>query len=82
VHSGVDLSKIFGGHWANQSIGGKVVKSDKCMGISKLLGGTCPGCPPPKSTPMKVHVSGELEGGGRGVLFGFTYSSQTRIELS
>jgi len=28
-----------------------VVKSDKCMGVSHLLGGTCPGFPP-KSTPM------------------------------
>src|SRR6218665_2767255 len=38
--------------WANQNIGGqKMVKSDKCMGISQLLGGTCPGCPP-KSVPM------------------------------
>jgi len=33
--------------WANQNIGGqKVVKSDKCMGVSQLLGGMCPGCPP------------------------------------
>jgi len=33
--------------WANQNIGGqKMVKSDKCMGDSQLLGGTCPGCPP------------------------------------
>jgi len=23
--------------WANQNIGGKVVKSDKCMGVSQLL---------------------------------------------
>ena len=43
VSTGVDLSKILGG---NQNIGGqKVVKSDKFMGISQLLGGTCPGCP-------------------------------------
>src|SRR6218665_3035140 len=33
--------------WANQNIGGqKMVKSDKCMGDSQLLGSTCPGCPP------------------------------------
>src|SRR6218665_157322 len=32
--------------WANQNIGGqKVVKSDKCIGVSQLLEGTCPGCP-------------------------------------
>src|SRR6218665_2386725 len=38
--------------WANQNIGReKVVKIDKCMGVSQLLGGTCPRCPP-KSTPM------------------------------
>src|SRR6218665_269907 len=33
--------------WANQNIGGaEVIKSDKCMGVSQLLEGTCPGCPP------------------------------------
>jgi len=38
---------------ANQNIGGqKVVKSDKCMGISQLLGGACPGC------PTKVYAFG------------------------
>ena len=33
---------------ANQNIGGgqKVVKSDKCMGDSQLLGGHVPGLPP------------------------------------
>jgi len=36
--------------WANQNIGGqKVVKSDKCLNVSKLLGDTCSGCP--QSTP-------------------------------
>ena len=41
--------------WANQNIGGwqKVVKSEKSMGDSQLLKGTCPGCPP-KSTPMSI----------------------------
>jgi len=39
--------------WANQNIGGqKVVKSDKCMGISQLLGVHVPELPPPKSMPM------------------------------
>jgi len=48
--TGVDLSKIFGGQ--SKILGRqKVVKSDKCMGVSQLLGGTCPGCPK-KSTPM------------------------------
>jgi len=38
--------------WENQNIGRKkVVKSDKCMGVSQLLGGTCPCCPY-KSTPI------------------------------
>ena|SRR6218665_1077693 len=32
--------------WANQNVGGKVVKSEKCMDVSQLLGGTCLGCPP------------------------------------
>ena len=35
--------------------GQKVVKSDKCMYVSQLLGGTCPGCPP-KSMPMIVAL--------------------------
>src|SRR6218665_180032 len=43
IITGVDLSKIFGGQtkilWANQNMGvQKVVKSDKCMGVSQLLG--------------------------------------------
>ena len=42
--TGVDLSKILRGHWANIR-GEKVVKSDKCMGDSQLFEGTCPGCP-------------------------------------
>ena len=46
--TGVDLSKILGGQ---RNWGQKVVKSDKCMSISQLLGGTWPGCPQ-KSTPM------------------------------
>jgi len=40
--TGVDFAKILGGQ--------KVVKSDKCMGDSQLLGHV-PGLPP-KSTPM------------------------------
>jgi len=39
--------------WASQTIGGqKVVKSNKCMGVSQLLRGHVPGLPPQKSTPM------------------------------
>jgi len=34
-----------------------VLKSDKCMGVSQLLGGTCPGCPTQKSTPMARAVA-------------------------
>src|SRR6218665_3971464 len=50
ISTGIDLSKILGGQ--TKILGGKkVVKSDKCMGDSQLMGGTCPGCPP-KSTPM------------------------------
>ena len=39
--------------WANQNIGRghKVVKSEKCMGVYQLFGGTRPGCPP-KSMPI------------------------------
>src|SRR6218665_2442844 len=41
--------------WANQNIGGqKVVKCDKCMGISQLLGRHVPGLPP------KVYAYGQL----------------------
>ena len=34
--TGVDLSQILGGQ--SNKLGGKVVKSDKCMGVSQLLG--------------------------------------------
>jgi len=47
--TGVDLTKILGEE--TKTLGEKVVKSDKCMGVSQLLWGTCPGSPP-KSTPM------------------------------
>ena len=36
VDNGVDLSKILGGQ--TKRLGEKVVKSDKCMGVSQLLG--------------------------------------------
>src|SRR6218665_2419053 len=39
--------------------GQKVVKSDKCMGVSQLLGGKCPGNPL-KSTSMPRERSGIL----------------------
>jgi len=48
--TGVDLSKILGGQI--KIFGGqKVVKSDKCMGVSQLLGARAPAAPK-KSTPM------------------------------
>ena len=50
--TGVDLSTILGGQ--TKILGGQeMVKSDKCMGVSQLLGGTCPGWSP-KSTPMMI----------------------------
>ena len=39
------LVKILGAR-ANQNIGGKVVKSDKCMGISQLVGARARANPP------------------------------------
>jgi len=45
--TGVDLSKILGGQ--TKILG---AQSDKCMGVSQLLGGTCPGCRP------KVYARG------------------------
>jgi len=42
--------------WANQNIGGKVAKSDKCMGISQLLGGHAWGCSP-KSMAMLLTIT-------------------------
>ena len=40
--------------WANQNIWGKkVVKNDKCMGVSQLLGARARAAPP-KSTPMFI----------------------------
>src|SRR6218665_3680708 len=46
--------------WENQSIGEKVVKSDKCMDVSQLLGGTCPGCP--QSLRLIVLIGADLGG--------------------
>ena len=48
--TGVDLSKILGGK-TKISGGQKVVKSDKCMGGSQLLGAHA-WAAPSKSTPM------------------------------
>src|SRR6218665_1105726 len=46
----VDLSKNIG--WANQNIRGqKVVKVINAWAFLNYWG-TCPGCPPPKSTPV------------------------------
>jgi len=39
--SGIDLSKILG---ENQIWMKNVVKTDKCMGVSQLLGDACQGC--------------------------------------
>jgi len=39
---GVDLSQILR---AIPNLGENVVKTDKCMGVSQLLGGARPGCP-------------------------------------
>src|SRR6218665_119266 len=36
--------------WANRNIGGKVVKSDKCMGVSQLLGARA------RAAPSKVYA--------------------------
>src|SRR6218665_4208753 len=48
VCTGIDLSKVLGGQ--TKILGGqKEVKSDKCMGVSQLLGGHVPGLFPPKS---------------------------------
>ena len=48
------MAVLFKGCGKNlENIGGqRVVKSDKCMGVSQLLGGHVPGLPPPKSMPM------------------------------
>jgi len=51
--TGVDLSKILGGQ--------KVVKSDKCMGVSQLLGARARAAPP-KSTPMLLTGFASDEG--------------------
>ena len=53
VFTGVDLSKIVGGHW--NTGGQKVVKSDKCIGVSQLLGARARAAPH-KSTPMGLFV--------------------------
>src|SRR6218665_2211252 len=43
IHTGVELSKILGGQI--KILGGKMIKSDKCMGVSELLGARA-GLPP------------------------------------
>jgi len=48
--TGVVLSKILGRQ--TKVLGGKVVKSDKCMRVSQLLSGARARAAPPKSTPM------------------------------
>src|SRR6218665_975143 len=48
-YTGVDFSKILGGK--TKILREKVVKSDKCMDVSQLLGEHVPGLPP-KHTPM------------------------------
>src|SRR6218665_3468309 len=48
--TGVDLSKILGGQ--TKILGEKVVKSDKCMGVSQLLGARSRAAP--QSTPMDL----------------------------
>jgi len=52
--TGIDLSKILGGQTKIFGMQ-KVVKSDKCMGVFQLLGGTCPGCSP-KSMPVTPRL--------------------------
>ena len=52
LNTGVDLSKILGRQ--TKILGEKVVKSDKCMDVSQLLG-PVPGHPP-KSTPMPLSI--------------------------
>jgi len=47
--TGVDLSKILDGQF--KILGEKVVKTDKCMVVSQLLG-ACARAAPPKSMPM------------------------------
>ena len=54
--TGVDLSKILGGQ--TKILGGKVVKSDKCMDVSQLFMRHVPGLPP-KSTPMSRSSVGD-----------------------
>ena len=51
MFTGVDLLKILGGQ--TKILGGKVVKSDKCMGIFSIIGGHVPGLPL-KSAPMTM----------------------------
>ena len=48
VSTGADLSKILGGQ--TKLLGGKVVKSDTCLGVSQFIGGHVPGL------PLKVYA--------------------------
>ena len=54
------LAKTCQKYWVGEPKygGSKGDKSDKCMGAAHALGsGTCPGCPPQKSTPMHRPIS-------------------------
>src|SRR6218665_3224354 len=67
--TGVDLSKILGGE--------KVIKSDKCMGVSQLLEDMCLCWPPsPKSMPMIIPLEKgpTLDGGNGDIYRGITLS--------
>ena len=52
IYTGVDSSKILGGQ-TKILRGQKVVKSDKCMGVSQSFGARARAAPP-KSTPMII----------------------------
>ena len=54
TYTGVDLSKILGGQ--TKILGRKVIKSDKCMGVSQSLG-ACAQAARSKSTPMAAFIS-------------------------
>src|SRR6218665_149670 len=75
IPTGVDLSKILGGK--------KVIKSDKCMGVSQLLEGMCL-CwsPSPKSMPMVIPLEKgpTLDEGNGDIYRGITLSNADKMK--
>jgi len=59
-----------------------VIKSDKCMGLSQLLGGHKPGLPPPQSLRLCLHPMqpANMRQGSR--VYNFTSCSRDSLKFN